>query len=68
MGEPGHWPPREPGAGLEEWVVRGSSGPVRLWVEREPGGGRLVSRLASSDPFDYLDPRFAPGRRLGGPT
>ena len=40
---------------------------MRVWVQREAGGGWLVNRLASSDPFDYLDPRFAPGRRLGGP-
>ncbi len=51
-------------AGRSEVWVRGASGPFRLLVETLPDGRRRVSRLLSSDPYDYLDPRFAPGTYL----
>lgn len=47
-----------------ERIVQGRSGPARLVVEREPAGGWRVLRLVSSDPYDYLDPDFAPGRTV----
>ncbi len=56
------------GAGLpataEIWA-QGLSGQVRLLLERGSDGGWRVSRLLSSDPADYLDPTFFPGRLLG---
>ncbi len=48
--------------GRDEVLVAGASGPVRLVLEVGPGGGWRVSRLLSSDPRDYLNPGFAPGR------
>ncbi len=60
--------PGESGARLEERVTAGVSGPVRLLVERaSPGSGWRVNRLLSSDPDDYLNPAFAPGREFPGP-
>ncbi len=32
-----------------------------LVLEREPDGAQRVLRLVSTDPQDYLDPRFTPG-------
>jgi len=53
--------------GLLERTVAGASGPVRVLVERDPAGGWRVSRLLSSDPYDFLNPDFAPGRSVAGP-
>jgi hypothetical protein len=50
-----------------EKTVGGASGPIRLVLERNPGGGWRVSRLLSSDPYDYLNPAFAPGQLSDGP-
>ncbi len=36
----------------------------RLIVERDPAGGWRVVRLSSTEPRDYLDPRWRPGQRL----
>jgi hypothetical protein len=50
-----------------EMFAAGGSGPVRLLLERDPGGRCRVSRLVSSDPFDFLNPAFAPGRVIERP-
>lgn len=48
-----------------ERAATGASGPVRLLLERGPGGGWRIGRLMSSDPYDFLDPALAPGRQPG---
>ena len=45
----------------------GGSGPVRLLLNRDSDGRYRVSRLLSSDPFDFLNPAFAPGRVVDRP-
>ncbi len=50
------------GPGRLEAAVPGLSGPVRVVLERDEAGVYRISRLLSSDPFDYLDPHLAPGR------
>lgn len=52
-------------AGSMELGAVGASGPVRLLLERGPGGAWRVGRLMSSDPYDFLDPNLAPGRVPG---
>jgi len=64
VGDAVDWPCPPVASGLVECAARGRSGSVRLLVEPASGGGWQVSRLLSSDPADYLDPRFGPGRRV----
>jgi len=53
-------------------VMGGTSLPQNEWIARDgrffeitrQSGGQVISRLFSTDPMDYLDPRFAPGERL----
>jgi hypothetical protein len=54
----------EPGPPSREVSAEGGSGPVTLVLEAGPGSGWRVSRLISSDPLDFLDPAFAPGRTV----
>jgi len=65
----GGWPEGgvESAGGSVEKTVDGASGPVRLVLERNPGGGWRVSRLLSSNPYDYLNPAFGPGQLSDGP-
>jgi hypothetical protein len=51
------WWPAEPVDGPE--VV--AEGPRRIWLGRDARGRRVVARLASTEPRDYLDPRLQPG-------
>jgi len=62
----GPTPPGGPPAVIEK-RARGASGEVRLVLEAGPGGGWRVGRLVSSDPSDFLDPRFTPGREVPRP-
>lgn len=50
-----------------ERTTLGLSGPVRLIVESDPAGTWRIGRLLSSDPYDYLNPEFSPGRPTAGP-
>jgi hypothetical protein len=50
----------EPAAEPVEMVLGGR----RIILEPGPGGEGRIVRLISTDPYDYLDPRFQPGRYL----
>ncbi len=54
-------------AGQLERAAAGASGPVRVLIDRDAAGGWRISRLLSSDPNDFLNPDFAPGRSVTGP-
>lgn len=51
------WEGLSVGPNLVKTAVAG----VDLLVEVLPGGQGRVSRLLSTDPYDFLDPRFQPG-------
>lgn len=42
-------------------IIRGGA---RLVVHKGRGGKAKVIRLISTDPFDYLNPRYAPGTEI----
>jgi hypothetical protein len=45
----------------EQWVEVGG---LQLQIRPDGNGGGMVTRLLSTDPADYLDPRWQPGRRV----
>ncbi len=53
------WEPNPAGEGTPPEVV--AEGPRRIRLRRDAAGRRLIERLDSTEPSDYLDPRLQPG-------
>lgn len=62
--------PYLPGGGdehhFEERTIDRPFGPVKVVAERDVSGVLRVTRLLSTDVYDYLDPVIAPGRSIQG--